>query len=42
MDDDSAQNNTIVFNASKKELFSPTNGFKSLVRKLRTNWKVVV
>lgn len=40
--DDSSQSNTIVFNASKKELFSPTNGFKSLVRKLRTNWKVVI
>ncbi|XP_028406358.1 intraflagellar transport protein 52 homolog [Dendronephthya gigantea] len=41
-DDGASQNNTIVFNASKKELFTPTNGFKSLVRKLRTNWKVVV
>ncbi|KAL9981305.1 hypothetical protein ACROYT_G009992 [Oculina patagonica] len=35
------QSNTIIFNSSKGELFTPNNGFKSLVRKLRSNWKVV-
>ncbi|CAH3162276.1 unnamed protein product [Porites evermanni] len=35
------QSNTIIFNASKGELFTPANGFKSLVRKLRSNWKVI-
>jgi len=38
----SSQNTTVVFNGSKKEQFSPTNGFKSLHRKLKTNWKVSV
>ncbi|EDO47507.1 predicted protein [Nematostella vectensis] len=36
------QSNTIIFNASKAELFNPNNGFKSLVRKLRSNWKIIV
>lgn len=36
------QSNTIIFNASKGELFTPSNGFKSLVRKLRSNWKVIL
>jgi len=35
------QSNTIIFNSSKGELFTPNNGFKSLVRKLRSNWKVI-
>lgn len=35
------QSNTIIFNSSKAELFTPNNGFKSLVRKLRSNWKVI-
>lgn len=35
------QGNTIIFNSSKGELFTPNNGFKSLVRKLRSNWKVI-
>jgi len=37
-----SQNTTVVFNGSKKEQFTPTNGFKSLHRKLKTNWKVTV
>jgi len=37
-----SQTTTIVFNGSKKEQFTPTNGFKSLHRKLKTNWKVAV
>ncbi|XP_074644049.1 intraflagellar transport protein 52 homolog isoform X2 [Tubulanus polymorphus] len=32
--------NTVLFNASKRELFSTTSGFKTLNRKLRTSWKV--
>ena len=36
------QSNTIIFNSSKGELFTPNNGFKSLVRKLRSNWKVIM
>ncbi|KXJ27589.1 intraflagellar transport protein 52 homolog [Exaiptasia diaphana] len=36
------QSNTIVFNTSKAELFNPNNGFKSLARKLRSNWKIIV
>ncbi|KAI0225378.1 hypothetical protein LSAT2_023788 [Lamellibrachia satsuma] len=35
-----SQRNTIVFDASKKELFTTTNGFKVLNRKLKTAWKV--
>ena len=38
----SGQNSTVVFSGSKKEQFTPTNGFKSLHRKLKTNWKVSV
>ncbi|GCB75185.1 hypothetical protein scyTo_0018972 [Scyliorhinus torazame] len=34
------QQNTIVFNASKKELFTVSSGYKSLQKKLRTNWKI--
>uniref|UniRef100_UPI00398E97B1 intraflagellar transport protein 52 homolog isoform X2 n=1 Tax=Pristiophorus japonicus TaxID=55135 RepID=UPI00398E97B1 len=34
------QRNTIVFNASKKELFTTSSGYKSLQKKLRTNWKI--
>jgi len=38
----SGQSTAVVFNGSKKEQFTPTNGFKSLHRKLKTNWKVAV
>ncbi|XP_046851186.1 LOW QUALITY PROTEIN: intraflagellar transport protein 52 homolog [Xenia sp. Carnegie-2017] len=41
-EDSYGQNNTIVFNASKKELFTPASGFRNLVRKLRNNWKVII
>ncbi|XP_048406360.1 intraflagellar transport protein 52 homolog [Stegostoma tigrinum] len=34
------QRNIIVFNASKKELFTVSSGYKSLQKKLRTNWKI--
>lgn len=33
--------NTILFNQTKRELFTTTNGFKVWNRKLRNNWKVV-
>ena len=32
----------IAFNISKKEQFTPTNGFKSLQRRLRGQFKVLV
>lgn len=34
------QQKTIVFNATKKESHNPTNGFKKLFRRLRSNYKV--
>lgn len=34
--------NVIIFNASKKETFNINSGFKTLNRKLRTTWKVIV
>ncbi|KAK2173400.1 hypothetical protein NP493_879g01061 [Ridgeia piscesae] len=36
----STQRNTVIFNASKKELFTTNSGFKVLNRKLKTAWKV--
>ncbi|ESP05451.1 hypothetical protein LOTGIDRAFT_181293, partial [Lottia gigantea] len=39
--DDKGQSNTILFNASKREIFSLTNGLKTLNRKLRSTWKLV-
>lgn len=33
--------NTILFNATKKEIFSLNNGLKTLNRKLRSSWKLV-
>ncbi|XP_064624329.1 intraflagellar transport protein 52 homolog isoform X2 [Lineus longissimus] len=38
--EDKSQRNTIIFNASKRELFTINSGFKTLNRKLRTSWKV--
>ncbi|XP_031570684.1 intraflagellar transport protein 52 homolog [Actinia tenebrosa] len=40
--DNQQQSNTIVFDTSKAELFNPNNGFKSLARKLRSNWKIII
>ncbi|XP_025731234.1 intraflagellar transport protein 52 homolog isoform X2 [Callorhinus ursinus] len=31
---------TILFNASKKEVFTTNNGYKSLQKRLRSNWKI--
>ncbi|XP_046846758.1 intraflagellar transport protein 52 homolog isoform X3 [Xenia sp. Carnegie-2017] len=41
-EDSYGQNNTTVFNASKKELFIPASGFRNLVRKLTNYWKVII
>ncbi len=32
--------NTILFNASKKELFLPTSGYKTLQSRLKMHWAV--
>ncbi|KAM3877989.1 intraflagellar transport protein 52 homolog [Diretmus argenteus] len=37
---DKEQRNTVVFNASKKELFTANNGYKSLQKRLRAQWKI--
>ncbi|XP_039623841.1 intraflagellar transport protein 52 homolog isoform X1 [Polypterus senegalus] len=34
------QRNTIVFNASKQELFTASNGYKLMQKRLRSNWKI--
>uniref|UniRef100_A0A8C6PEJ1 Intraflagellar transport 52 n=1 Tax=Nothobranchius furzeri TaxID=105023 RepID=A0A8C6PEJ1_NOTFU len=34
------KSNAIIFNASKNELFTAINGFKSLQKKLRAQWKI--
>uniref|UniRef100_A0A671EAN0 Intraflagellar transport 52 n=1 Tax=Rhinolophus ferrumequinum TaxID=59479 RepID=A0A671EAN0_RHIFE len=32
--------NTILFNAYKKEVFTTNNGYKSMQKRLRSNWKI--
>ncbi|KAK9528539.1 hypothetical protein VZT92_012692 [Zoarces viviparus] len=32
--------NTVVFNVSKRELFTSNNGYKSMQKKLRAQWKI--
>ncbi|TKS71080.1 Intraflagellar transport protein 52 -like protein [Collichthys lucidus] len=34
------QHNTVVFNCSKRELFSTSNGYKSMQKRLRAQWKI--
>lgn len=34
------QHNTVTFNASKRELFTTNNGYKSLQKRLRAQWKI--
>lgn len=34
------QHNTVVFNASKRELFTTNSGYKSLQKRLRAQWKI--
>uniref|UniRef100_A0A7N5J8X4 Intraflagellar transport 52 n=1 Tax=Ailuropoda melanoleuca TaxID=9646 RepID=A0A7N5J8X4_AILME len=31
---------TILFNACKKEVFTTNNGYKSMQKRLRSNWKI--
>ncbi|KAJ0068850.1 hypothetical protein NL108_012092 [Boleophthalmus pectinirostris] len=37
---DKDQNNTVIFNASKRELFTTSNGYKLLQKRLRAQWKI--
>lgn len=37
---DKEQRNIVVFNASKRELFTSSSGYKSLQKKLRAQWKI--
>ncbi|CAM4733194.1 unnamed protein product [Leuciscus chuanchicus] len=37
---DKEQRNIVVFNASKRELFTSNSGYKSLQKKLRAQWKI--
>ncbi|XP_068171866.1 intraflagellar transport protein 52 homolog [Antennarius striatus] len=37
---ENGQNNTVVFNFSKRELFSANNGFKFMQKRLRAQWKI--
>jgi len=39
--EDRGSRNTILFNTTKRELFSLNNGLKTLNRKLRSSWKLV-
>eukprot|EP00117_Sycon_ciliatum_P009632 scpid44524/ scgid11845/ Intraflagellar transport protein 52 homolog; Protein NGD5 len=39
---DLRSSNVILFDTSKRELFSPTSGFKTLTRKLRSSWRIAV
>uniref|UniRef100_A0A3Q1HNZ1 Uncharacterized protein n=1 Tax=Anabas testudineus TaxID=64144 RepID=A0A3Q1HNZ1_ANATE len=34
------QHNSVVFNASKRELFTTNNGYKSVQKRLRAQWKI--
>uniref|UniRef100_A0A3P8Z9V9 ABC-type uncharacterized transport system domain-containing protein n=1 Tax=Esox lucius TaxID=8010 RepID=A0A3P8Z9V9_ESOLU len=34
------ERNSVVFNASKRELFTANNGYKSLQKRLRAQWKI--
>lgn len=34
------QHNSVVFNASKKELFTTNNGYKSMQKRLKAQWKI--
>uniref|UniRef100_A0A8C9ZAR7 Intraflagellar transport 52 homolog (Chlamydomonas) n=2 Tax=Sander lucioperca TaxID=283035 RepID=A0A8C9ZAR7_SANLU len=34
------QHNVVVFNVSKRELFTTNNGYKSMQKKLRAQWKI--
>ncbi|KAI4826455.1 hypothetical protein KUCAC02_029902 [Chaenocephalus aceratus] len=34
------QHNTVVFNVSKRELFTTNNGYKTMQKRLRAQWKI--
>lgn len=38
----SSARNTVLFNISKKELFLPNSGFKTLQSRLKHHWTVIV
>lgn len=38
--EDGHQRSILLFNIGKNELFSPTNGYKTLTRKVRGTWKI--
>ncbi|KAL2090768.1 hypothetical protein ACEWY4_013031 [Coilia grayii] len=38
---DKDQRNSVVFNASKRELFTASTGYKSLQKRLRVQWKIL-
>ena len=38
--DQPASRNTVLFNTSKKELFLPNSGFKSLQSRLKHHWTI--
>ncbi|XP_013080339.1 intraflagellar transport protein 52 homolog isoform X1 [Biomphalaria glabrata] len=40
--DEKSSKNTIIFSSSKKELFNVNNGLKTLNRKLRSSWRLVL
>ena len=35
------QKTSLLFDASKRELFTPNSGFKTLHRRMRSTWKIV-
>uniref|UniRef100_A0A4W4FDN1 ABC-type uncharacterized transport system domain-containing protein n=1 Tax=Electrophorus electricus TaxID=8005 RepID=A0A4W4FDN1_ELEEL len=37
---DKEQRNVVIFNSSKRELFTVNSGYKSLQKRLRTQWKI--
>lgn len=37
---DKEQQNIVVLNSSKRELFTANTGYKSLQKRLRTQWKI--
>ncbi len=37
---DKEQRNIVIFNASKRELFTSNSGYKSMQKKLRAQWKI--
>ncbi|XP_049895987.1 intraflagellar transport protein 52 homolog isoform X2 [Epinephelus moara] len=40
MEKEQHNNNIVVFNSSKRELFTTNNGYKSMYKRLRAQWKI--